>query len=347
MQTVNNDAGSMNDTNKGAIYDGETFAEAFDAASSVTPAGSLNADVNVDSNAGRGGRFPIGKIAVVLSVVIIIGVLSIVGYRYNEHLEQAYAEAVRELTAGDFDSAEQKFREVPDFRDAESLAVYCHYAAIYENKKEYSGGASELDSLELRYDTEWQQDIDALQVRVLEYQAARDAVMIAEREARLKEEYSGKLPVEGMPMSCLKYTLLGSPDQEEKCSDFYKLREDHRSISVWWYGEDGSVIAAGTLFKFKNDPEFLLYSFHTYDYGDTVSSPKGGNSSGGTAGNGRQASGNGNGNGNGGGKAFGGFREDYDSPDEFWEDNQDWYDDEDEAWDDWYDGDDEFDEEWD
>ena len=99
MQTVNNDAGSMNDTNKGAIYDGETFAEAFDAASSVTPAGSLNADVNVDSNAGRGGRLPIGKIAVVLSVVIIIGVLSIVGYRYNEHLEQAYAEAERRLVA--------------------------------------------------------------------------------------------------------------------------------------------------------------------------------------------------------------------------------------------------------
>ena len=32
------------------------------------------------------------------------------------------------------------------------------------------------------------------------------------------------------------------------------------------------------------------------------------------------------------------IRDDYDNPEDLWEENQDWYEDEDEAWDDWYDG---------
>lgn len=31
-------------------------------------------------------------------------------------------------------------------------------------------------------------------------------------------------------------------------------------------------------------------------------------------------------------------RNDYDNPEDLWEENQDWYEDEDEAWDEWYDG---------
>ena len=34
----------------------------------------------------------------------------------------------------------------------------------------------------------------------------------------------------------------------------------------------------------------------------------------------------------------GSVRDDYDNPEDLWEDNQDWYEDEDEAWDEWYDG---------
>ena len=39
-----------------------------------------------------------------------------------------------------------------------------------------------------------------------------------------------------------------------------------------------------------------------------------------------------------GGNNSGSIRDDYDNPEDLWEDNQDWYEDEDEAWDEWYDG---------
>ena len=39
-----------------------------------------------------------------------------------------------------------------------------------------------------------------------------------------------------------------------------------------------------------------------------------------------------------GGSNSGSIRDDYDNPEDLWEDNRDWYEDEDEAWDEWYDG---------
>ena len=39
-----------------------------------------------------------------------------------------------------------------------------------------------------------------------------------------------------------------------------------------------------------------------------------------------------------GGNNSGSIRDDYDNPEDLWEDNQDWYEDEDEAWDEWENG---------
>lgn len=39
-----------------------------------------------------------------------------------------------------------------------------------------------------------------------------------------------------------------------------------------------------------------------------------------------------------GGSNSGSVRDDYDNPEDLWEDNQDWYEDEDEAWDEWENG---------
>ena len=39
----------------------------------------------------------------------------------------------------------------------------------------------------------------------------------------------------------------------------------------------------------------------------------------------------------GSGSHSGSIRDDYDSPEDLWEDNRDWFEDEDEAWDEWYD----------
>ena len=39
-----------------------------------------------------------------------------------------------------------------------------------------------------------------------------------------------------------------------------------------------------------------------------------------------------------GGSNSGSIRDDYDNPEDLWEDNRDWYDDEEEAWDEWENG---------
>ena len=125
-------------------------------------------------------------------------------------------------------------------------------------------------------------------------------------------------------MSCLKYTSLGAPDEEEKCLNFDYLVEDRRFITVRWYGRSGEVLAVGTCDQKKGDQEFTLRSFRYYDPSPSTSP----SISTGIV----QPSYSG-----GGGSHSGSIRDDYDSPEDLWEDNRDWFEDEDEAWDEWYD----------
>ena len=275
--------------------------------------------------------FPFGKfIAAVLAVALIAGISISVSSR-NKQRAAAYDAALQELSNGNFTSAEQDFSSLSGYRDAASLSVYCKYADMYKDKTEYVGGQDELATITLKYDTSWQQDVDALETRVKGYKAEKDAAEEAERkriaaenaakqEQSLKDQYSGKLPVEGMPMSCLKYTSLGSPDKTEKCRGFDNLVEEKRSYTVYWYDSEGRIQAAGHCFKGKRYEEYMLISFSYYDY--SVSNSFGHNST------------SDNSSDNGGSSV----RDDYDNPEDLWEENQDWYEDEDEAWDEWYDG---------
>ena len=275
--------------------------------------------------------FPFGKfIAAVLAVALIAGI-SISGSSRNKQRSAAYDVALQELSSGNYTSAEQDFSELSGYRDAASLSVYCKYADMYKGKTEYVGGQDELATITLKYDTSWQQDVDTLETRVKGYKAEKDAAEEAERkrvaaenaakqEQSRKDQYSGKLPVEGMPMSCLKYTSLGSPDKTEKCRGFDNLVEEKRSYTVYWYDSEGRIQAAGHCFKGKRYEEYMLISFSYYDY--SVSNSFGHNST------------SDNSSDNGGSSV----RDDYDNPEDLWEDNQDWYEDEDEAWDEWYDG---------
>lgn len=275
--------------------------------------------------------FPFGKfIAAVLAVALIAGI-SISVSRRNQQRAAVYDAALQELSNGNYASAEQDFSELSGYRDAASLSVYCKYADMYKGKTEYVGGQDELATITLKYDTSWQQDVDALETRVKGYKAEKDAAEEAERkriaaenaakqEQSLKDQYSGKLPVEGMPMSCLKYTSLGSPDKTEKCRGFDNLVEEKRSYTVYWYDSEGRIQAAGHCFKGKRYEEYMLISFSYYDY--SVSNSFGHNST------------SDNSSDNGGSSV----RDDYDNPEDLWEENQDWYEDEDEAWDEWYDG---------
>jgi hypothetical protein len=239
-----------------------------------------------------------------------------------------YEAAVQELSNGNYASAEQDFSELSGYRDAAPLSVYCKYADMYKDRTDYAGGQDELSNITLQYDTSWQQDVDALEPRVKGYKAEKDAAEEAERqriaaenaakrEQSLKDQYFGKLPVEGMPVSCLKYTSLGEPDKRLNCKNFDKLEQNRKYFDVYWYDENGEMIAAGMCAQWKNDSEYMLKSFSQYY-------PSGGNQG--------QTFNYGNGS-----NTSGSLRDEYDSPEDLWEDNQDWYEDEDEAWDDWYD----------
>ena len=273
--------------------------------------------------------FPFGKlIAAVLAVTVIAGISISISNR-NKQRTAAYDAALQELSNGNYTSAEQDFSELSGYRDAASLSVYCKYADMYKDRTDYAGGQDELANITLQYDTGWQQNIDALETRVKSYKAEKDAAEEAERqriaaenaakrEQSLKDQYSGKLPVEGMPVSCLKYTSLGEPDKRLNCKNFEKLEQNQKYFNVYWYDGNGEMIAAGMCAQWRDDSEFMLKTFSQYY-------PSGSNKG--------QTFHYGNGDNN-----SGSIRDDYDNPEDLWEDNQDWYEDEDEAWDEWENG---------
>ena len=273
--------------------------------------------------------FPFGKlIAAVLAVAVIAGISVSVSNR-NKQRAAAYDAALQELSNGNYTSAEQDFSELSGYRDAASLSVYCKYADMYKDRTDYAGGQDELANITLQYDTGWQQNIDALETRVKSYKAEKDSAEEAERqriaaenaakrEQSLKDQYSGKLPVEGMPVSCLKYTSLGEPDKRLNCKNFEKLEQNQKYFNVYWYDGNGEMIAAGMCAQWRDDSEFMLKTFSQYY-------PSGSNKG--------QTFHYGNGDNN-----SGSIRDDYGNPEDLWEDNQDWYEDEDEAWDEWENG---------
>lgn len=144
-------------------------------------------------------------------------------------------------------------------------------------------------------------------------------------EEVLEESYSGRMPEEGMPMRALKYTTLGEPDKMIKNRDYDKMDETHKQITVEWYQKDGTLLASGLCFKLRKEQEFTLHGFVYFDPNEKVDPEPDDN-----------------------GKVkipSSGLREEYDNPEDLWEENTNDYEDEDEAWDEWYDdGDEPYDE---
>lgn len=277
--------------------------------------------------------FPLGKlIAAVLAVAVIAWVSISVSDR-NKQRAAAYDAALQKLSNGNYTSAEQDFSELSGYRDAASLSVYCKYADMYKDRTDYAGGQDELSNITMQYDTSWQQDVDALETRVKGYKAEKDAAEEAERqriaaenaakrEQSLKNQYSGKLPVDGMPVSCLKYTSLGAPTKTEKCQ-FYDSMDVHRRYKILhWYNSEGQTVAYCHSHQPKGEYTEVIYAFTYYEtpIGRPNSAPAWTPPS------------------TSGGSNFGSVRDDYDNPEDLWEDNQDWYEDEDEAWDEWENG---------
>ena len=260
--------------------------------------------------------FPLGKIiAAVLAVAVIAGISISVSNR-NKQRTAAYDAALQELSNGNYTSAEQDFSELSGYRDAASLSVYCKYADMYKDRTDYAGGQDELADITLQYDTSWQQDVDALETRVKGYKAEKDAAEEAERqriaaenaakrEQSLKDQYSGKLPVDGMPVSCLKYTSLGAPSKTEKCQ-FYDSMDVHGRYKILhWYNSEGQTVAYCHSHHPKGEYTEVIYAFTYYE--TPIGRPN-------SASPWTPPSTSGSSN-------SGSVRDDYDNPEDLWEDS--------------------------
>ena len=165
------------------------------------------------------------------------------------------------------------------------------------------------------------QDIPKAQPAAVAPAASKtDSSSIATTPTASYTQYSGKLPVEGMPMKALSYTSLGVPDKELKCKNFEKLELNRKYINVYWYDDSGEMIAAGMCAQWEGDSEFMLKSFSQY----YSTQPYEGQTF---------HSGSATDTGPGSGHSL---REDYSDPENLYEDGD--YDDLDEAWDEWEEG---------
>ena len=165
------------------------------------------------------------------------------------------------------------------------------------------------------------QDVPKAQPAAVAPAASRtDSSSIATTPTASYAQYSGKLPVEGMPMKALSYTSLGAPDKELKCKNFEKLEPNRKYINVYWYDDSGELIAAGMCAQWEGDSEFVLKSFSQY----YPTQPYEGQTF---------HSGSATDTGSGSGQSL---REDYGDPEDLYEDGD--YDALDEAWDEWEEG---------
>lgn len=137
-------------------------------------------------------------------------------------------------------------------------------------------------------------------------------------EDLLKARYSGKLPVDGMPVSCLEYTSIGAPTKVEKCK-LYDSMDVHRRYKILhWYNSEGQTWHTVSLICRRARQARLftrLQPIGRPSFAPPLKPSGSSDSSGGSL----------------------SVRDDYDSPEDFWEDNMDAFEDEDEAFDYWYD----------
>lgn len=112
------------------------------------------------------------KIILVCLLVVLIGLLMGGAYAFRLLCERNYADGLRYLEQENYTAAEEKFDHSHGWRDANTLSFYCGYAAMYQNKSTYVDGEGMLELFHLRYDTQWQSDIDALAKRIERYYQA-------------------------------------------------------------------------------------------------------------------------------------------------------------------------------
>ena len=152
----------------------------------------------------------------------------------------------------------------------------------------------------------------------LEEEAARQRQQ-EEREAALQAEKDAGIPYVGMPESSIDSTRTLGTHGMAKSGWAYKKDGTFKQMTYYWYTnnrtpiftavcQDGKVIETQKIDGYWNG-NALLAPVVKPDIPTTFHSG-----------------------------SSGGVREDYDNPEDLYEDNRDWYDDEDEAWDEWENG---------
>lgn len=274
---------------------------------------------------------PVKKIvAAALAGAVLLGSIAALAVR-DDRQSKAYQAALSALSDQDY-AAEQGFAALSGYRDAASLSVYCKYVQLYGEQSKYMGGAEELNAARLRYNTEYQAEIDALAARALEYKAEKEAAekeeqqRLAAEEAKKRErelvaKYAGKLPVNGMPTAYLEYTSLGAPTKIEECQDYNRKDYHKRYRSFQWLNAEEQIVASCLASVPKGTMTEVIYAFkyHNPPVGRPKSAPPWtppASSS----------------------KTTNDYHDGYDSPEDLYDDNPDWFDDEDEAWAEWEDG---------
>ena len=143
-----------------------------------------------------------------------------------------------------------------------------------------------------------------------------------EREAALQAEKDAGIPYIGMPESSIDATRTLGTHGMAKSGWAYKKDETFKQMTYYWYTnnrtpiftavcQDGKVIETQKIDGYWSG-NTLLVPVVKPDIPTTFHSGNSGSS--------------------------GSIRDDYDNPEDLYEDNRDWYDDEDEAWDEWENG---------
>lgn len=201
----------------------------------------------------------------VTALLVFAAVISLLVFwdaKEKERVRQIqYDQGIAYLRDNDYAHAAELFQDVVGFRDADGLAIFCYAADQHAQNPAYGSMADKLAELELTYETEFQPQINALAAILKE----NEAELLRREEEKQLEQYSGKLPCDGMPVRFLEYTSLGPPDKIEKCKDYEHLVRDRQMRSMTWYNSEQQVVAS-CMSRFEDgSEEETIFAFRYYE----------------------------------------------------------------------------------
>ncbi len=241
--------------------------------------------------------------------------------------QATYARAMEDLTRQRYESAAETLRRITDFGDA---AVLCRYAQAMElaqtaELSQLQQAATVLAQIPETYVGDRAAEVAALRLQLPERIAAvRAAIEQAQRE---EQERIARLEATGLPYVGLSEERVQSTRQLGKAWYSFTYKKQERSES------GGYIIRERVVYKWFREGGGAVFTA-VCENGTVVeaypSSPECWNGERLLVALGKPRSTFGS-----GGKTSHSIRDDYDNPEDLYEDNRDWYDDEDEAYEEW------------